>query len=171
MFNHFKNQKPPVILSDEILQKREALQEKWRDMEDSYERRDMSNLLFTDLSMLGIVDLAILADNIEVYKSQGWKEGKYWRQHLDLASLSGSRNIGEFIIDSKKEFLVKDDYEQILGYITLSFNSCWAIDFSSKMKKDNMTMPDNIYTLCDDYDLLQDIKKIFLTQSPKQRHL
>jgi hypothetical protein len=138
-------------------------------MDDSYEKRDMSNLLFTDLSMLGIVNLAILADNLEVYKNHGWQEGKYWRQHLDLASLLGSRNIGEFIIDNKKAVFLKEDYEQILGYISLSFNNAWTIDFSRSMKQDHMTMPDSIYTLCDDYDLLQEIKRIFLTQAPKQR--
>ena len=170
MFTHFEKSKSKIILSDEAIRKREALQNKWREMEDSYEKRDVSALLFADSSMLGIVDLAILNDNIEVYLDNGWKQGKFWRQHLDLASLLGSKNIGEFILDSKKDLVTKDDYERILGYISLSFNKEWTIGFAKKMEKNGMRIPDSIYAFCDDYDLLQDVKEAFLLQPAKPRY-
>lgn len=167
MFTYFENQMPLITLSDEIIKNREILQSKWREMEDSYEKRDISTLLFADFSKLGIVDLTILADNISVYLHKGWRDGKFWKQHLDLASLLGAKNIGEFIMESKKGYLTAGDHEQILGYISLSSNKEWAIDFAKKMKANNMSMPDSIYAVCDDYDLLQDIKKVFFKEQPK----
>ncbi len=150
----------------EILEKIAKLQEKWREADDSEEKRDMCNLLFTDCSMLGKSGLSILADNLTMYKEHGWEEGKYWKRHLDLAALSGSREIGDFIIENKNAIFTNQDYEYVLGYIASSFNGEWAIDFAKKMKEKGILMPDSIYSFCDDFDLTQNIETVF---SEKQR--
>lgn len=169
MLTHFKNQKPSITLSEEMLKKREALQEKWRDMDDSYEKRDMSTLLFTDFSMLGQIDFALLTDNVEMYKKYYGDEESHWRRHLDLAALCGSKDVGEFIINQKMDILNNQDYGAILGYISSSFNYEWARDFSEKISSTSSTMPDSVYFFCDDYDLIEDIKKSFTAASLKIR--
>lgn len=161
MLAHFKNQKVLRTINDEIQKKIAALQEKWASMEDSYEKRDMSTLLFTDFSMLGEIDFAILTDNIQLYTRYYNEEQSHWRRHLDLAALCGSENVGEFIIDQKNDVLNSKDYGIILGYISSSLNHSWARNFSKKISTINDIMPDSVYFFCDDYDLIEDIKKSF----------
>ncbi len=149
-----------------VVEKREKLRDKWLEMDDSEERRDLSGLLFSDMRLLSSLYLAILSDSMELFVSQWKPDDPSWRKLLDISCLAGSKNIAEFVINEKKDFLTDEDYGFFLGYISVSFEHDWAIDFAEKMKEKNMEMPEHVYTLCSDLDLINEIKSVF---NPKNR--
>lgn len=149
----------------EILTKRDQLQKKWHEMDDSDEKRDVCGLIFVDVKCLSDAYRAILSDDMQLF-GRSWElcksnSDQSWRRFLDLSCLIGSRNIAEFIMQEKKDVLTQKDYGYILSYISLSSDHKWTIDFAEEMKRKNMEMPDCIYQFCDDLDLVDEIVSVF----------
>lgn len=150
-----------------FIEKRERLAAKWRDEQDSEERRLVGNLVFPEPLLMPPFTAAVLADHLSFYKERGWGAGEYWMKHLDLACLFGSREIGDFIISNKETQMREDDYAKFLCHIITSGNDTWAIEFARSMKTKGMSLPRSVYVVCDDRTLLDGLKGIFrITRRP-----
>ena len=145
----------------EVLAKRAMLQAKWESMDDSEEKRDISGLIFVDMQFLSNANLAILADDRELFVNAWAAEKASWGQLLELSCLAGARSIAEWIIEQQQSSLEVTDYENILGCISLSSNAEWTLDFARKMRSLDMTMPVSFYGICDDFDLTTQIRDVF----------
>lgn len=107
------------------------------------------------------IHMAIVADNLEYFRGQYEQEleGNY-ELALAEASLCGSRDVAEFLLQQLKSSFIADNHSDLLVYVAASNNTDWAIDIAREMAQAHITMPTTMYSIVD-YKTIDNIISVF----------
>ena len=153
--------------TEEIIERKKALIDKWKPMDDLEEGRRVLGIYGVQEQLLASNYSSMLIDDLEIFKKTWEKSQNNWKSMLEMSCLLGSRKIGNFIFENKAENLSEKDYGGLLSYIALSSNEDWAYEFAKQMKERSYNFPDSIYNYSIDLGFVQDIQKVFESKTNK----
>lgn len=142
-----------------------ALRKKWEKLgkEDEYEEtRIISPYLFNKRKITP-VNTSILSDNLEYFKNNYKKE--YGEgdlvELLEVACLSGSKMIADFLLKKLGKTYVSEDCQFVLNYAAASFNIDWVKEIANEVSRQEIIIPDHIYSNMNSPEVINEIVSIF----------
>jgi hypothetical protein len=139
--------------------KKEWLKKRW---EKIVINTPSKRLMSTVLVEPDLIDNALIDDNLDYFKLH-YKEHypKKLRKALATACLCGSETIANFLLKKLKQSFTDEKNEYLLAYASASQNEEWVKKIAMQMAGSGLKMPDTIYSLASNYELVDDVINIF----------
>ena len=133
-----------------FLAKIKAMQEKWQALakNDEYEETRIISPYLYNKTKRTPVNTSILSDNLEFFRDSYITE---YSDHqlfklLEIACLSGSKRVADFLLNKLGESYSSSDYQFVLCFASASFNTEWAKEIARDMAKKDISVPAGIYS-------------------------
>lgn len=155
-----------------FLAKIRAMQEKWSSLakKDEYEETRIIAPYIFNKTKRTPVNTSILSDNLVYFKENYTKEygDRDLVKLLEIACLSGSKNVADFLLTRLGKTYTSEDYQFVLSYAAASPNVEWAKEIASIMAKEGLKIPDDISSLTVSLELVKEIREIFQPKGETQ---
>jgi len=143
------------------------LEQKWETLakKDEYEETRIISPLLQKITPIGA---SIISDNLDFFKeSYKTTYGEKLLLPLKQACLCGSERIASFLLEQLQKDYTSEGYEFVLVCASASDNTRWVEKIATEVAKTGRSLPDHVYTICNDDLMLESIIDKFPAQNSK----